>query len=101
MSFLPTGGLFICGGIITNHLDKIMNATVVDKDKNNNTTPSLSSSSSLSLFMKAFYSKGRASFLLNDIPLYAVVATNTGLRGAAVRANMVRNVYYYNMFTTW
>ena len=88
-----------------------MNATVVatnenDTDKNNNTNPSLSlssssSSSSLSLFMKAYYYKGRASFLLNDIPLYAVVATNTGLRGAAVRANMVRNVYYYNMFTTW
>lgn len=102
MSFLPTGGLFICGGIITKHIDKIMNintiaATNNNSDNNNkNENPSSSSlPSSMSLFMKAYYSKGRASFLLNDIPLYAVLATDTGLRGAAVRANMVRTIYIY------
>ena len=76
MSFLPTGGLFVTGGLTANHIHRMAN----NEDEE---------SSSSSLFMKAYIAKGRASFLLDDIPLYAVTANNTGLRGAAVRANMV------------
>jgi hypothetical protein len=81
MSFLPTGGLFVTGGLTTNHIHRMAN----NEEE---------SSSSSSLFMKAYSFKGRASFLLDDIPLYAVAAKNQGLRGAAVRANMVSVTTY-------
>lgn len=35
-----------------------------------------------SLFMKAFYDKGRVSELLKAVPIYAVLSEDIGLRGA-------------------
>ena len=103
MSFLPTGGVFITGGLIAHHWDKIIrtktNTTTNTKTKTKTTTKKRQKVSvdgatdtdkddTASFFMQAYWSKGRASFLLQEIPLYLVTAPNTGLRGAAVRANM-------------
>ena len=101
MSFLPTGGVFITGGLIAHHVDKIISTktktTIKTNTKTNITAKKRQKVSvdgdtdkddTASLFMQAYWSKGRASFLLKDIPLYLVTAPNTGLRGAAVRANM-------------
>lgn len=101
MSFLPTGGVFITGGLLAHHWDKIrsmntkMNTkttakkrkkvSVDDSNKDDTDNDNLQNDS---LFMQAYWSKGRASFLLQEIPLYLVTAKDTGLRGAAVRANM-------------
>lgn len=98
MAFLPTGGLYVTGGLLLNllkndleHLDSNID-TSKNYDGGGEALTSLSSQSSqpspLSLFVKAYRSKGAASFLLNDIPLYVVLAKDTGLRGAAVRAEM-------------
>ena len=102
MSFLPTGGVYITGGLIAHHLDKIRNMKTntntnttakkrqkvsVDGNSNKDDTDN-DNLQNASLFMQAYWSKGRASFLLQEIPLYLVTAPNTGLRGAAVRANM-------------
>mmetsp|Transcript_2337 Transcript_2337/g.5573 ORF Transcript_2337/g.5573 Transcript_2337/m.5573 type:complete len:465 (-) Transcript_2337:55-1449(-) len=81
MSFLPTGGLYITGGLLLNLLNqesRVISSTI---------TPS----PLLSLFLDSYRSKGAASFLLNDIPLFVVQAKDTGLRGAAIRAGIVRS----------
>ena len=93
MAFLPTGGLYVTGGLISNNIDRIMlssSTNIISINTTTTTTCTKDDDDEESLFMKAYRSKGRASFLLDDIPLYAVVAKDTGLRGAAVRANMVR-----------
>mmetsp|Transcript_12205 Transcript_12205/g.25679 ORF Transcript_12205/g.25679 Transcript_12205/m.25679 type:complete len:569 (-) Transcript_12205:1753-3459(-) len=77
MAFLPSGGLYVTGGLLSNIL----------KDHRENSGED-SSPPPLALFARAYRFKGRASFLLNDIPLYVVTARDTGLRGAAVRAEM-------------
>ena len=97
MAFLPTGGLYITGGLLRNLLgttpDRSTDATSTGNENcSEMSTLSHNSSSVLTLFMNAYRSKGPASFLLNDIPLYMVQAKDTGLRGAAVRAEMVRGI---------
>ena len=79
MSFLPTGGLYITGGLLLNLLNQespVSSSTIIP-------------SPLLSHFLDSYRSKGAASFLLNDIPLFVVRAKDTGLRGAAIRAGMV------------
>ena len=108
MSFLPTGGVFITGGLIAHHVDKIRSMNTKtntntnakkrqkvsvngDSNKEGNhdkQDTDHDNDDNASFFMQAYWSKGRASFLLKDIPLYLVTAKDTGLRGAAVRANM-------------
>ena len=97
MAFLPMGGLYITGGLLRNLLgttpDRSTDATSTGNENcSEMSTLSHNSSSVLTLFMNAYRSKGPASFLLNDIPLYMVQAKDTGLRGAAVRAEMVRGI---------
>ena len=114
MAFLPTGGLYITGGLFLNLLKKAL--LVNDNNDTNETSgadfavagtqrrndsatlassmpPNTLSSILLSAFLEAYRSKGVASFLLNDIPLYVVLSKDTGLRGAAIRAERVRIEY--------
>mmetsp|Transcript_838 Transcript_838/g.917 ORF Transcript_838/g.917 Transcript_838/m.917 type:complete len:99 (-) Transcript_838:111-407(-) len=96
MSFLPTGGLYVTGGLLRNllkqesitrsqHKAMVGTEPTSEGDGSNEEEQSL-----LSLFLESYCSKGSASFLLNDIPLYVVLANDTDLRGAAIRAEMVR-----------
>jgi glucokinase len=63
MSFLPTGGIYITGGLAPKHyLSWIQGEN--------------------SCFMKAYRDKGRASSVLDDIPLFLVLCEDMGLRGA-------------------
>eukprot|EP00536_Pseudo-nitzschia_multiseries_P017102 jgi/Psemu1/223779/e_gw1.1380.1.1 len=100
MSFLPTGGLYITGGLMRNLFDKNdpswrgLEEVPTRKRNDDESPPSPSAGlapapSPLSLFLEAYRCKGAASFLLDNIPLYAVLAKDAGLRGAAIRAEMV------------
>ena len=97
MSFLPTGGLYVTGGLLRNLLKQESITRSYHKTMIGTEPTSKGGGSSneeeqslLSLFLESYCSKGSASFLLNDIPLYVVLANDTGLRGAAIRAEMVR-----------
>ncbi|KAG7344562.1 glucokinase [Nitzschia inconspicua] len=63
MTFLPTGGLYISGGLAPKHLSSWIQG-------------------SDSCFLTAYRDKGRASSILNDIPLFVVTCDDLGLRGA-------------------
>jgi hypothetical protein len=69
MTFLPTGGIYVTGGIAPKNLDWILGED--------------------SCFMQAYREKGRASFILEDIPLFLVLVEDMGIRGAAKRAELV------------
>ncbi len=96
MSFLPKGGVYITGGLLLNLLrqeNPVINTEKKAKDNGNfcdtfSFSKKDSPSPFLTLFLNSYGSKGDASFLLNDIPLYVVLAEDTGLRGAAIRAGM-------------
>lgn len=45
-------------------------------------------------FMKAFYDKGRVSGLLEEVPIYAVLVEDIGLRGAHFVAARVRYILF-------
>ncbi len=60
---LPTGGLYIAGGIAPKLMEKLKDGT----------------------FMKAFLSKGRLSGFLENIPVYIIRNTKAGLLGALAR----------------
>ncbi|CAB1109771.1 unnamed protein product [Ectocarpus sp. CCAP 1310/34] len=61
---IPTGGLFIAGGMTHKNL-RMLEARGED-----------------SPFMKGFHDKGRVSGLLKAVPMYAVLVEDIGLRGA-------------------
>ena len=63
LKIMPTGGLYIAGGIAPKIIDKIKNG----------------------LFMKAFLNKGRMSELLEGIPVRVIMNPEVGLIGAAAR----------------
>jgi len=96
MTFLPSGGLYVTGGLLLNLLKKNSGGheTIAsDEPGTGDDEAPISfvlrpSCSLLSTFLKAYRCKGSASFLLHDIPLYIVLAKDTGLRGTAVRAEM-------------
>jgi len=67
MKFIPTGGLYVSGGLTHKNI-KFMSG----KD---------------SPFMKAYYDKGRMSSLVDQIPLFAVMVEDIGMRGARVCAS--------------
>lgn len=90
MAFLPKGGLYVTGGLLRNLLGNNLAVDDGAKERNGSSGGDEASLSSqlLALFTKAYRAKGAASFLLDQIPLYLVLAKDTGLRGAAVRAEM-------------
>ena len=74
MTFLPTGGIYVTGGMAIQNIEWILCEE--------------------SCFMKAYYDKGRASSILDDIPLFLVMIKDMGLRGAAKCAELVRLCSY-------
>eukprot|EP00730_Choanoeca_flexa_P017893 TRINITY_DN8663_c0_g1_i2.p1 TRINITY_DN8663_c0_g1~~TRINITY_DN8663_c0_g1_i2.p1 ORF type:complete len:419 (+),score=108.56 TRINITY_DN8663_c0_g1_i2:124-1380(+) len=66
LKFLPTGGLYIAGGIAPHNMQYIKGTS--------------------SLFMKAYWNKGRVSSILEDVPVRVVMSEDLGLRGAHVVA---------------
>lgn len=99
MSFLPKGGLYVTGGLLLNVLRQELSNAEMDAscgtnehERDENLLRFLCSERShlLGLFLESYQCKGPASFLLNEIPLSIVLAKDAGLRGAAVRAEMVR-----------
>jgi glucokinase len=62
IKFIPTGGLFVTGGLTPKNIKYIE-----DPD---------------SEFMKAYHDKGRVSPILKNIPLFAVMVDDLGVRGA-------------------
>lgn len=63
LKIMPTGGLYIAGGIAPKIINKIQNG----------------------LFMKAFLDKGRMSKLLEGIPVRVIMNPEVGLIGSAAR----------------
>ena len=100
MSFLPTGGLYVTGGLLLHLLRQELTNAEMDASRGNNNEHErdeellrfLCSERShlLGLFLESYKYKGPASFLLDTIPLSIVLAKDAGLRGAAVRAEMIR-----------
>lgn len=74
IKFIPTGGLYIVGGLTENNMKYIEGED--------------------SLFMKAYRDKGRVSKVLDDIPLFVVLNEDLGLRGARVCAQREYNSLY-------
>ncbi|KAI2491588.1 Glucokinase [Fragilaria crotonensis] len=62
LKWIPTGGLYVTGALTRKNIEHIEG-----KD---------------SMFMKAYWDKGRASHVLKDIPLFAVMVEDLGVRGA-------------------
>jgi glucokinase len=69
MTFLPTGGIYVTGGLALKHAE-------------------LWITSNDSCFMQAYLDKGRASSILADIPLVLVQCYDMGLRGAVQYAQI-------------
>eukprot|EP00560_Eucampia_antarctica_P007579 CAMPEP_0197827062 /NCGR_PEP_ID=MMETSP1437-20131217/3933_1 /TAXON_ID=49252 ORGANISM="Eucampia antarctica, Strain CCMP1452" /NCGR_SAMPLE_ID=MMETSP1437 /ASSEMBLY_ACC=CAM_ASM_001096 /LENGTH=419 /DNA_ID=CAMNT_0043427777 /DNA_START=140 /DNA_END=1399 /DNA_ORIENTATION=+ len=66
LKFIPTGGMYVSGGLTPKNIGYIQGEE--------------------SEFMKAFWDKGRVKGILKDIPLFAVMQQDLGLRGAYVCA---------------
>lgn len=69
VKFIPTGGLYVTGGLTPKNIDWIEGQD--------------------SLFMKAYRDKGRVSPILEIIPLFAVMTEDLGVRGAVTKAQLV------------
>jgi glucokinase len=72
VKFIPTGGIFVTGGLTPKNIDFIEGAD--------------------SPFCRAYYDKGRVTSILHQVPLYAVMVEDLGVRGAHRCAIMVRFV---------
>mmetsp|Transcript_16368 Transcript_16368/g.26641 ORF Transcript_16368/g.26641 Transcript_16368/m.26641 type:complete len:132 (-) Transcript_16368:124-519(-) len=68
IKLIPTGGLYVTGGLTPKNIKWIEG-----KD---------------SCFMKAYRDKGRVSPILDNVPLFAVMTEDLGVRGALKRAEM-------------
>jgi glucokinase len=60
VKFIPTGGLFVTGGLTPKNIQHIEGQN--------------------SLFMKAYKDKGRVSPVLDTVPLFAVMVEDLGIR---------------------
>lgn len=81
---MPFGGLYIAGGLTPKNIDRIK----PDKDGH-------------SLFLDAYYDKGRVSPFLKKIPLYAVLVEDLGERGAHWVAIKVGNPHTLHPCSAW
>eukprot|EP00045_Choanoeca_perplexa_P003167 m.28959 g.28959 ORF g.28959 m.28959 type:complete len:421 (+) comp11901_c0_seq2:137-1399(+) len=66
LKYLPAGGLYIAGGIAPHNMQYIKGSN--------------------SIFMDAFWNKGRVASILEDVPVRVVMSEDLGLRGAHVVA---------------
>lgn len=77
LKFIPTGGMYVTGGLTPKNIHLIEGAD--------------------SAFIKAYLDKGPLDFLLDTVPLFAVMTEDIGLRGARVCAERVRVFSLYCM----
>ncbi len=70
IKLIPTGGLYVTGGLTPKNIKWIEGQE--------------------SHFMKAYLDKGRVSQLLANVPLFAVMVEDLGVRGARKHAEIVR-----------
>ncbi len=77
MKFIPTGGLYVTGGIIGKMLRNQETQHHFKGDK--------------SVFMQSYKNKGRLSNILEEVPLFAVKAEDIGVRGAKMFAVRMSN----------
>ena len=70
IKLIPSGGLYVTGGLTPKNIKWIEG-----KD---------------SCFLKAYLDKGRVSPILDNIPLFAVMVEDLGVRGARKNAEIVR-----------
>ncbi|KAG7372025.1 glucokinase [Nitzschia inconspicua] len=73
IKLIPTGGLYVTGGLTPKNLEWIEG-----KD---------------TCFMKAYRDKGRVSPILENVPLFAVLTEDLGVRGAIKSAQMEYETY--------
>lgn len=76
VKFIPTGGLFVSGGLTPKNIQFI---------EGENTT-----------FMQAYWDKGRVEPVLHNVPLYAVMVEDLGVRGALKSAQIEYQKYSGN-----
>jgi glucokinase len=69
VKFIPTGGLYVTGGLTPKNIQFI-----VGQD---------------SPFMKAYHDKGRVKPVLENVPIFAVMKEDLGVRGAYKCAQLV------------
>ena len=62
IKFIPTGGMYVTGGLTPKNIHFIEGAN--------------------SPFLAAYYDKGRVKPVLDNVPLYAVMVEDLGVRGA-------------------
>lgn len=74
VKFIPTGGLYVTGGLTPKNMQFI-----AGKD---------------SPFMKAYHDKGRVSPILDNVPLFAVLVEDLGVRGALKSAQIEYEKYH-------
>lgn len=84
LKWMPFGGLYIAGGLTPKNIDRIK----PDKDGH-------------SLFLDAYYDKGRVSPFLKKIPLYAVLVEDLGERGAHWVAIKVGHPHTLHACSAW
>ncbi len=70
IKFIPTGGLFVTGGLTPKNIKWIEGQD--------------------SPFMKAYNDKGRVKPVLENVPVFAVLTEDLGVRGAHKSAQLVR-----------
>jgi len=75
LTFIPTGGLYVAGGLTPKNINFIAKK---DGDRSAKDT----------VFGKSYWDKGRVSGLLETVPLFAVMEEDMGLRGARVCAEL-------------
>lgn len=73
IKLIPTGGLYVTGGLTPKNIKWI-------KGKDSH-------------FMKAYHDKGRVSPILDDVPLFAVMVEDLGVRGAHKNAEIEREKF--------
>jgi Glucokinase len=66
---IPTGGLYVTGGLTPKNIEWIEGEG--------------------SCFMKAYWDKGRVTPILKNVPLFAVMTEDLGVRGAVKNARLV------------
>jgi glucokinase len=85
LKFIPLSGLYVTGGLTPKNLEWILNPSS-DQDK--------TAGKGAGEFMQAFKDKGRVSALLDDVPVWAVLVEDLGVRGAWVLGGKIWNQKY-------
>mmetsp|Transcript_44921 Transcript_44921/g.123116 ORF Transcript_44921/g.123116 Transcript_44921/m.123116 type:complete len:485 (-) Transcript_44921:282-1736(-) len=85
LKFLPFGGLYLAGGLTPKnlkHIGHLDEAALAKQSIRNAVSEALMHQTTDGNFIHSFLDKGRLSFLLEQIPVYAVMDQSLGQRGA-------------------